>query len=144
MTSHDEGMKDPAAVVHDLAEVWNSRDVERIPSLFTTDARFEDVAFGVERKGLDEIRAMFLETWTGIPDLRTELTRVIADGPFVASEWALTGTHAGDFPELPATGESFAVAGVSITEVRDGRIRRQRDYYDRAAFLEQLGLIEPS
>ena len=132
---------EPEPVVRELARVWNARDPEGIPPLFAADAVFRDMAFGVERRGLSDIRAMFQETWRGIPDLHTELTRVVAEGESVATEWTLTGTHSGDFPGLPATGRSFSIRGVSFARVRDGKIVSQRDYYDRAGFLEQLGVL---
>lgn len=134
-------MREPAAAVRELGRVWNSQDREGISALFATDAVFGDVAFGVQRRGLAEIREMMVETWRGIPDLNTELTRLIAHGEWVASEWTLTGTHTGDFPDLPATGRSFSTQGVSITHVQNGKIVCHRDYYDRASFLEQLEVL---
>jgi steroid delta-isomerase-like uncharacterized protein len=133
-------MSDPAAVIQELARVWNSKDRGAISALFSTDAVFRDMAFGIQRDGLAEITQMMHETWRGIPDLHTELTRLIGHGHWVASEWTLTGTHTGDFPDFPATDRSFSVEGVSITHVREGKILSQRDYYDRASFLEQLGV----
>lgn len=134
-------MREPAAVVEELGRVWNSQDRAGISALFATDADFRDMAFGVQRRGLAEIREMMDETWQGIPDLNTEITRLIAHGEWVASEWTLVGTHTGDFPDLAATGRSFSIQGVSITHVQDGKIVSQRDYYDRAGFLEQLGVL---
>ena len=134
-------MTDPEALVRELGRVWNSQDRERVPELFAEDAVFRDMAFGIQKRGLAEIREMFRETWRGIPDLHTEITRVLPHGEWVASEWTLSGTHTGDFPELPATGRRFSVQGVSITHVEGGKIVSQRDYYDRAGFLEQLGVL---
>lgn len=134
-------MSEPAAAVKELGRVWNSQDREGISALFATDAVFRDMAFGVQQRGLAAIREMMDETWRGIPDLNTELTRLIAHGEWVASEWTLTGTHTGDFPDLSATGRSFSIEGVSITHVGEGKILIQRDYYDRASFLEQLGVL---
>ena len=133
-------MNGAADVGRRLAQVWNGRDPEAVEALFHPEAEFRDMAFDVEKRGLDDIRGMFRETWRGIPDLHSELHRVVADGAWVALEWTLTGTHHGDFPDLPATGRSVSLPGMSLLELRDGRIARQRDYYDRAAFLEQLGL----
>jgi len=134
-------MREPAAAVRELERVWNSQDREGISALFAAGAVFRDMAFGVQKDGLAEIRELMYGTWRGIPDLNTEVTRLIPHGDWVASEWTLTGTHTGDFPSLPATGRSFSIKGVSITQVQDGKIVSQRDYYDRASFLEQLGVL---
>lgn len=47
-------MREPAAIVEDLARAWNAQDREEIPALFAADAVFRDVAFGVERRGVAE------------------------------------------------------------------------------------------
>jgi steroid delta-isomerase-like uncharacterized protein len=134
-------MTEPAAALIELKRIWNSQDREAIAGVFAADAVFRDMAFAVQKRGLAEIRELMYGTWRGIPDLHTELTRLIPHGDWVASEWTLTGTHTGDFPNLPATGRSISIKGVSITQVQDGKIVSQRDYYDRASFLEQLGVL---
>jgi steroid delta-isomerase-like uncharacterized protein len=127
--------------MRELERIWNSQDRTGISALFAAGAVFRDMAFGVEKHGRAEIRELMDGTWRGIPNLKTELTRLIPHGDWVASEWTLTGTHTGDFPNLPATGRSLLIKGVSITQVQDGKIVCQRDYYDRARFLEQLGVL---
>lgn len=133
-------MQGRGSVGERLTEVWNGGDVEAVGTVFHRDAVFRDMAFGVERRGLEEIRGLFAQTWDGLPDLRSELHRTVAEGEWVALEWTLTGTHDGDSPDLPATGRSVSLRGVSVLRIRDGKITRQRDYYDRAAFLEQVGV----
>ncbi len=59
----------------------------------------------------------------------------------LAWEWTMSGTHAGDFPNLPATGRTFTIEGVSILEVKDGLVQSQRDFYDQASFLRQVGAL---
>ena len=42
---------------------------------------------------------------------------------------------------LPATGRSYRVPGVSVGRVRDGRIVENRDYWNLADYLQQVGLM---
>jgi ketosteroid isomerase-like protein len=43
---------------------------------------------------------------------------------------------------MPATGKPFSsVRGSSILELEAGKIRRQSDYWDRASFMKQVGLL---
>jgi ketosteroid isomerase-like protein len=42
---------------------------------------------------------------------------------------------------LPATGRTSVLPGVSVGRVRDGRIAENRDYWNRAGHLGQLGLV---
>ena len=53
----------------------------------------------------------------------------------------MTGTNLGDFPDLPATGRTISIRGVSLTQLEEGRIATQRDYYDGYVLLTQLGMV---
>jgi steroid delta-isomerase-like uncharacterized protein len=57
----------------------------------------------------------------------------------VAVEWIATGTHSGDFPGLPATGNPFHIRGISMIELEGDQVRRASDYWDLAS----SGLLSP-
>ena len=64
-------------IVHELSAMWNSKDVDRIEDLFASDAVHEDMTSGVNLQGASAIRDLFAGTWQAIPDVRTEVGRVI-------------------------------------------------------------------
>ena len=134
-------MRDAEKIVHELSAMWNSKDVDRIETLFTSDAVHEDITSGVKLHGVSAIRDLFSDTWQAIPDVRTEVKSVISQDESVAWEWTLTATHTGDFPDLPATGRPFPIDGVSVIRIVAGKILSQRDYYDQASFLRQAGAL---
>jgi len=39
------------------------------------------------------------------------------------------------------TGRKFSVRGVSVIDVRDGKISRSLDFYDSAAIMRQVGKL---
>lgn len=132
-------MLDAEKIVHELSAMWNAKDVDRIETLFASDAVHEDITSGVKLHGVSAIRDLFSDTWQAIPDVRVEVKSVISQGESVAWEWTMTATHTGDFPNLPATGRPFSIDGVSIIRLVGGKIFSQRDYYDQASFLRQVG-----
>ncbi|NUP90828.1 MAG: ester cyclase [Candidatus Sumerlaeia bacterium] len=74
--------------------------------------------------------ALGCESAHGLQDLELEIRNVsIGEGFFVA-EWQATGTNAGDFPGIPASGARFRMRGASVIELRDGRIHRYASYWD--------------
>ena len=81
------------------------------------------------------------------PDFHVESVTLFGAGELVANEWSARGTHQGalERPEgiYPPTGRAFARTGVGIVELRDGKIIRYRDYFDRLTMIEQLGLGDP-
>ena len=52
------------------------------------------------------------------------------------------GTHTGPLDGIPPTGRRAEVVGCNVVEIRDGKIHRERDYYDTMALMQQLGLAE--
>jgi ketosteroid isomerase-like protein len=52
-------------------------------------------------------------------------------------EWMFSGTDKDVFK----TGEKFSVRGVSVIDMRDGKIFRNVDYYDVATVMRQVGLL---
>ena len=54
----------------------------------------------------------------------------------------MSGTHNGDLPGLPATGNRFSsIRGATIVELAGGKIRRNSDYWDAASLMKQVGLL---
>ena len=128
-------------VLNDWATAWSSHDTKKVLSIFTDDCVYEDVTFGAINHGKKELRAFADGVFAGVPDFRVELTaRFVAD-PQAGMEWVMSGTHKGDFPGMPATGERFSVRGVTIVELQAGKIRRNSDYWDAASVMRQVGLL---
>ncbi len=137
----DSAMHDAEKIVQELSAMWNSKDVDRIEALFASDAVHEDMTSGVKLHGASASRDLFAGTWQAIPDVRTEVGRVICQDEWISWEWTMTATHTGDFPNLPATGRAFSIEGVSVLRISGGRVLSQRDYYDQASFLRQVGAL---
>jgi steroid delta-isomerase-like uncharacterized protein len=127
-------------VVLDYAAAWSAHDVNALLAVFTDDCIFEDVTLGVTNRGKEELKA-FAETFFRFaPDLRLEITRSGSFGGFGACEWIFSGTQRQEFMGKPATGKRWSFRGAGCFEVADdGKIKRWSDYWNLAAFLEQLG-----
>ena len=129
-------------LLNEWAAAWSSHDPDRVLALFTDDCVYEDVPFGVVIHGKEELRAFATAAFDAVPDLTFQLTNRFAAGSLAAMEWAMSGTHKGDFPGLPATGKGFsALRGATVIEAHGGKIRRNSDYWDAASFMKQVGLL---
>ena len=124
---------------------WSSaqnNDPERVLALFVDDCFFEDVAFGVVVRTKEELRRFVIGAYAAVPDFTYRVTRRFATPEWAAIEWLMAGTHTGDFPGMPATGKRFSsIRGSTILELENDKIRRQSDYWDRATFMKQVGLL---
>jgi steroid delta-isomerase-like uncharacterized protein len=130
----------------DLLAVWSGDDLSRLDQVLVDDFAFEEPT-GDETSeeppllGRNRLRELILEERTAFPDLKFQLQRFIQAGDWAAAEWLMTGTHSGGYADLPATGRSISLAGVSIVQFDRGRVSRERFYIDLWDFREQLGVI---
>jgi steroid delta-isomerase-like uncharacterized protein len=116
---------------------WNSHDVERVIPVFTDDVLYEDVAFGAVNHGSAELRKFAASIFAAVPDVKFELVNSAVDREHGTIEWIFTGTDHG----LYKTGKRFSVRGVSVIDLRGGRISRNLDFYDAASIMRQVGLL---
>jgi steroid delta-isomerase-like uncharacterized protein len=116
---------------------WNAHDADKVASLYTDDVVYEDVAFGMVAHGHAEMRKMAAGFFTSVPDFKLEIVSKTSTGNRGSVEWVFSGTDVG----LYKTGKKFSVRGASIYEVRGGRFSANRDYYDAASLMRQVGLL---
>ena len=109
-------------------------------SFFTDDCVFEDMAFGIVMHGKNEVQEFVATTLAAYPDFAMVRKSSFGAGPWLATEWVMTGTHTGDLEGMPPTGKSFSVRGVSISEFYRGKISRHTDYWNLYSLLQQLRL----
>lgn len=126
-----------AAVAEQWIAGWNSRNPDQLLHLFTGDVFYEDVAFGEASHGTAELRKFADDYFQAVPDLELKLLRATIHNGHGTIEWTLSGTDKGMFK----TGKKFSVRGVSVIDLRDGKIFRNLDFYDSATIMRQVGLL---
>lgn len=137
--SGDQG--EPEHLVQQVIDIWSEHDPEKVDDVFTEDGIYEDVALGRVMRGGEEIKSWLQENFSAVPDFTVELTRIFSTKEMAACEWIMSGTHTGDYPELPATGKSFSVRGASVVLLEGEKIKHWTDYYNMYDFLQQLGAV---
>jgi steroid delta-isomerase-like uncharacterized protein len=126
-----------AAIAEKWIAAWNSHSPDKMIPLFTADIFYEDVAFGEASHGSAELRKFAASEFEAVPDLELKLLRADVHGGHGTIEWIFSGTDKGVFN----TGKKFSVRGVSVIDVRDGKILRNLDFYDSATIMRQVGLL---
>jgi steroid delta-isomerase-like uncharacterized protein len=131
---------DLAAIVRQLYDAFNAKDMKRIMSLAQPDARATNVPFG-DKVAYGEDTERWMKAF---PDGTCEVTNVIAQGECVIAEFTGRGTHTGPLKgptgELPATGRRAEIQCVEVFRFRGGKITEAKLYFDSASLLSQLGL----
>ena len=122
---------------------WASGDIEAILATYTEDVVFEEVPFNLVVRGQDELRAHLEAFYAAFPDIKFVVTGdAFVAGDRAAVEWTATGPYSGQIPGMPpGEGQTVTFRGASILELEGGKVRAEREYYDAASLLAQLGAL---
>lgn len=77
---------------------------------------------------------------TAFPDSTTEIVDIVEDGTKVAVQWQTTGTHQGEFMDVPATGRSVTVTGASFLRFDGDKLAEEWVIWDPRELLSALGI----
>jgi predicted ester cyclase len=124
-------------------EVWNGRNLNAIPEIYSPDfvAHYPPpVDFG---EGLEGLRATLDLVWGAFPDYHEEVHQMVAEGDYVSAWYTITGTHEGQFGPAEPTGKRIEVDEIAIFKLRDGKVVGQRGVIDTLSMLQQLGVLPP-
>ena len=93
--------------------------------------------------GLTALADLAANTDEGFSNVAIMLRGLDEVGNKAFAEWVIEADHTGPFTfgdgaELEATGRHVQLAGVTVADFRDGKIRSYRTYFDEASLLEQI------
>jgi predicted ester cyclase len=134
---------DPKALVLASFEAANGQDIDALMSFFSDEILIRGPG-GRKTEGKDAVRAQFETHMAAYPDSHTQVLRQFVDGEHVITECRESSVHAGDLTLV--TGETVAPTGkrvvldvLYVDRVVDGEIVESTAYFDRHAFLQQIG-----
>ena len=125
----------------DFLSGW-SHNTPKLMPLFTDNVVYEDTTVHAVLHGKDELRG-FAEGWfKAFPDITFVPTWTVISGDRAAVAWLVSGTQKGDMPGMPASNKRIVdLAGASLMECEDGKIKRNVDYWDMATSMRELGFL---
>lgn len=139
MTATERGRN--TGIVLCAYQLLDRGDLEALRTIYADDVEMTTPDEHI--RGIEAALSLLRGIHTAFADLRHELVTVIDDGDAVASEWRVTGTHAGPLAgpdgEIQPTGRRVDIMLAEFVRVIDGRIARSVSYWDNAAFPAQLG-----
>lgn len=135
------------AVVRRYIEMWDGRALASDPTKFWSE--YEDVvntdyvvhSAGQDVEGLEAFKEFCSPFYAALPDHRTTVNFVVAEGDRVAAHYTARGTHEGAFAGAPATGNEIVYSGVIICRLEDGRIAEVWSEFDTFGLMRELGVV---
>jgi steroid delta-isomerase-like uncharacterized protein len=122
-------------------EVWNERKLEVADELLSASHALQDPSVSGSQTGPEWYKQRVMELTTVFPDLSFTIEDTIAEGERVAVCWTISGTHQGEFMEIPPTGREISVEGITIHHIKHGKILDSYARWDALSLLQQLGVV---
>jgi steroid delta-isomerase-like uncharacterized protein len=127
-----------------FVDAWNTQDAQAVAACFTPDGVRHQFALPEARlAGREAIAQGVGAIIQAVPDARLDVrSQSKGDDGRITVEWTFRGTHDGDFPGMPASGNAFDLPGVSIyTLDGDGAIVEELVYWDMATLMAAAGVL---
>jgi ketosteroid isomerase-like protein len=100
---------------------WNDNAIERAGDYYAEGIDYRDLSLGEAIKGIKEVKKFMQEQFNATPDLKFKTIDVVVQSPEkIAIQWLMTGTE---------QGKPFETEGVSLMELKQGKIIKNTDYY---------------
>lgn len=120
---------------------WEAGDADALVDLFYPDAVYDDFTNQIQYQGIEEIVGYVTQVQSWATGLNIDVMQVHASETGATVEWFFSAIQ--DRPiggrVTVATGREIVLNGVTILEIRGGRIRRAADYVDALPLFLQLG-----
>jgi steroid delta-isomerase-like uncharacterized protein len=123
---------------------YNEKKWDKVKAGITAGFVCDEVATGRKVESADEAIALWQGWAQAFPDSKATFHNALVSGNTVVLEVTWKGTHKGplQLPKgpIPATGKSITVRSCIIGEIAGDKLRLQRQYFDMATLLQQLGV----
>lgn len=128
-------------LVQELIDAWNTRDVDRVAALYAAEYVGTDIGEAQPQLGQQGVRQTLRRYLQAFPDLHFDLNQTIVDGNQAALCWTARGIHGGSLMNIPPTGRTIAIQGISVITVVEGSIITGLYIWDLAGLLRSIGLL---
>jgi steroid delta-isomerase-like uncharacterized protein len=122
-------------------EVWNERKLAVVDELISPSHALHDPIVSGSQVGPELYKRRVVELTTGFPDLRLVVEDTIAEREKFVVSWIVSGTHKGEFMQIPATNRKISLEGITIHHIRNGKILDSYVRWDALGLMRQLGVI---
>jgi steroid delta-isomerase-like uncharacterized protein len=138
------GEEEAIQVARRHVEAFNAGDWGAYSADLTNETVHEEVATNRRMTGIVEILDLQKGWKAAFPDAKGSITDALACGSTAVLEITYEGTHSGNLEmpggAVPPTGRRASVKAVEVVETENGKIKAEREYFDLAGMMAQLGL----
>ena len=131
------------ALIREVLELIDQRQLDAAFELYAEDYIYHGPG-GMEIKGRDGIRGLWMDFLNAFPDLRSTVDDMVIQGDKLVLRWTIRGTHTGEFLGVPPSHNPIALPITEIFRIADGQLVEAWDQWDRLHLFAQIGGIPES
>ena len=124
------GVKSPKRILLSVVAALSGGKISEAVGAFSDQFTFTDNALGLAFNDKNRLTEFFQKSRELFPDTEVVVTSTFESGDHVIAEWKLTATEVVPYFGSTNYRRPFSLPGVSVVEVKDGRIINWLDYYD--------------
>jgi steroid delta-isomerase-like uncharacterized protein len=126
-------------------ELWNKGNLQVADELIAPAYLHHDPSSPDFGKGPESEKKRVNLYRTAFHDFRLNIEDLLAEGETVVARWSCRGVHKGDLNGIAPTGKQFAITGVTIARLSNGKIVEGFVNWDALGLMRQLGVVpEPT
>jgi steroid delta-isomerase-like uncharacterized protein len=135
-------MASGSEIQRQMIEAWNRRDWSAFRHFLHSGYRYTGPD-GKEEAGPEAGLGIAQMYANAFPDGRLEVQNSFGAEDTSVTEMIVSGTHQADLKGIPATGKRIELRVANIVEIREGKVYREREYFDVMSMMTQLGVLQP-
>jgi steroid delta-isomerase-like uncharacterized protein len=120
----------PDRILQIALAAWRQGNFVATANQFNDQFTFTDHALGLEFKDKGRLTEFLAKTRELFPDSERKVKTIFSSGDRVISEWTLTATQTDPFLGVRLK-VSICVHGISVVQIKNGKISQWSDYYDQ-------------
>ena len=132
-------MADPASIARETFEAWNRRDWDTLRRMLHAGYSYTG-GDGQRQDGPEAGLALYQMYAAAFPDGKISIKHIHTAGDTAIVEFSAAGTHQGDLMGIAPTGRKIEMLICNVIETRDGKVHAEREYFDMAHMMQQLGV----
>lgn len=118
-------------------DILNRNNPEAINYIVAEDYFEQDLIKG-QRQGREGVIQRLEIIFNAFPDANYKMNDVVSEGNKIAVRWTMTGTHKGEFMNIPPTDKSITLKGIDIYDIENDMIVSHWNEQDLLGLISQL------
>lgn len=123
----------------DVVEMWNDADLTIVERVYAHEIVRHDCGRPEDIVGVEDMKKFLGFFFDAFPDLNITIDEMVVAGNRLVQRWTLKGTNTGSMGDMPPTGKTVELSGVSIIHMADGKAVEIWDFYNALDMYAQLG-----